>query len=353
MILLDRYLIRTIFVYTAMVMGVLLTLDGLFIFGQQDDIGVGNYGIADALLFSLLNLPQEAFDLMPIGVLLGSLLGLGTLARGSELVVVRASGVSILRIARAIALGGLFLLLLTAVLGEFIAPPLQKFARQQKVFSKFSDVSIAGAGGAWVKDGETMLNVQEQSGDALFGSVYVFRFKGPQELASVARAASAVPQGRSWRLDRYAETRFEEGRVGAESKSSATLAVSVDSTFLDVAMSQPRQLPSYVLWQLVRHLQANGLETRVYEFAFWSRLARTCAIVLVALLAIPFCFGSLRSSGAGARFIVGVLIGVGFFFLQRTLESGTVVFDLNPAVLAWLPTGLLALLTGVLIARTR
>ena len=71
------------------------------------------------------------------------------------------------------------------------------------------------------------------------------------------------------------------------------------------------------------------------------------------LLAVPFVLGSFRSAGAGTRMMLGLLIGIGFFLLQRLIESGTVVFQLNPVLLAWLPTALLALVTFVLLARTR
>jgi len=354
--ILDRYLIGTVLLYSAMVLGVLLTLGGLFVFiGQQDDIGVGDYGAANALLFSLLSLPQQAFELMPIAVLIGALLGLGALARGSELVVVRAAGVSVMRTARAVAMGGFVILVFTVALGEFVAPPLQKFARQQKAFSKFSDVSFAGSGSAWIKDGETMISVQEQTGDQLFGGVFVFRFDGPQQLKSVGQASNAtVEQGsREWRLEGYRETRFEGERVEAIAEPRTMLTTRVDPGFLGLAVSEPRQLPSLDLMRLIRHLHANGLETGTYEFAFWSRIARTCAIIVVALLAVPFAFGPLRTTGAGARMVVGVLIGVAFFLVQRTLESGALVFDLDPVVLAWIPTATLALVTTALMARTR
>ena len=61
----------------------------------------------------------------------------------------------------------------------------------------------------------------------------------------------------------------------------------------------------------------------------------------------------MRSAGTGTRMMLGLLIGIGFFLLQRLIESGTVVFQLNPVLLAWLPTALLALLTLGLLARTR
>ena len=356
MSILARYLIGTVLLYSTMVIGVFLTLGGLFVFiGQQDDIGVGDYGAADALLFSILNLPQQAYEVMPISVLLGSLLGLGALARGSELVVVRASGVSVKRVAAWVAAGGLILMLAALALGEYIAPPLQKFARQQKAFSKFADVSFASSGSAWVKDGNMMISVEEQTGANLFGGVFVFRFEDPQQLASVTQAARATvaEDGRQWQLEGYRETRFNDERIEATRTPRGLLTTRADPSFLGLAVSEPRQLPSLDLLRLVDHLRANGLETRAYEFAFWSRIARVCAIVLAAMLAVPFAFGPLRTSGAGARLVIGVLIGIVFFLMQRMLESGAIVFDVKPIVLAWIPTAALALLTVGLVARTR
>jgi lipopolysaccharide export LptBFGC system permease protein LptF len=51
--------------------------------------------------------------------------------------------------------------------------------------------------------------------------------------------------------------------------------------------------------------------------------------------------------------VMGLVLGIGFFLLQRLIESGTIVFNLNPIVLAWLPTALLALVTVTLLARAR
>ena len=48
------------------------------------------------------------------------------------------------------------------------------------------------------------------------------------------------------------------------------------------------------------------------------------------LLAIPFVLGSLRSAGAGTRMLMGLVLGIAFFLLQRLIESGTVVFNLDP-----------------------
>jgi lipopolysaccharide export system permease protein len=353
--LLDRYLIRTLLGGVFVVLAVLLALAALFMFAnQQDDIGVGTYSALDAFWFVLLNLPQLVYELMPIAVLIGALLGLGTLARGSELTVMRAAGISVWRIAGSVAMAALLLIFVAVICGEFLAPPLQDMAKRQKALSKFSNISFANRGGAWVRDGNLLINVTQQSGRTEFGGMRIYELTPDHELKSVATAstASVEPDG-SWRLSRYASTHFGAPVIEAEHAGSRSFKSGVGGEFLGLTVAEPRQLETRVLWELVQHLKENDLDARTQEFAFWSRIARTTAILFTALLAIPFVFGSLRSAGSGARLLIGVLIGVTFFFAQRMLESGAVVFDASPLVLAWLPTAVLAAAALILVARTR
>ena len=355
MSLLDRYLIRAILGSVALVMSVLLVLGGLFLFiGQQDDIGVGGYTAAQAFLYVLLNLPQQAWEMMPIAALIGALLGLGTLARGSETTVMGATGMSPLRMAMGGGIAALLLIFLAVILGEFLAPPLQQVARQQKAFSKFSDVTFGDSGGAWVRDGNLILNVARQSGAHQFGGMQVFELSPDHRLLAIGRADSAIAGGnRSWLMKRYAESRFTPDQVYARTSGERRLDSAVSAEFLGLAVANPSQLEVATLWRLIRYYGANELDAKAYIFAFWSRIARTCAIFFAVLLAIPFVLGSLRSAGSGSRTVVGLLLGISFFLLQRLIESGTFAFGLNPVLLAWLPTSLLAILSTTLLLRAR
>src|SRR6202790_1449494 len=186
---LDRYLYRTVLVYAAMALAVLMTLGALFVFiSQQGDIGVGNYSAADAFLFTLLNLPQQAFELLPIGAMIGALMGLGNLASGSELVVTRASGVSVWRIAWPVGLAGVTLALIMFGIGEYAAPSMGQFAKREKTTSKLEDVSFAGSTSAWAKAGNRILRVQTGEVDQTFGGVSLFELDGFNRLRSVKRA---------------------------------------------------------------------------------------------------------------------------------------------------------------------
>jgi lipopolysaccharide export system permease protein len=352
---LDRYLYRTVLIYAFMAMVVILTLAALVLFiSQQKDIGVGNYGAADAFVNTLLNLPQSAFELLPIGAMLGALMGLGNLASGSELVITRASGVSVWRLGWPVGLAGLTLALMMYGIGEYAAPPMAQFAKREKTTAKMADVSFAGTSSAWVKDGNLILRVQTGDADHAFGGVSVFELDGPTRLSSILRAGriSVADPGR-WTLNDVATSRFSKDRVAADTRGEETMRSSVNPDFLGLAQTDPQLLTLHGLASYIDHLRRNHLETAVFEIGFWSRIARLFAVIVVTLLALPFVFGPLRTTGAGTRTVIGVLLGVVFFLITRTVESGGQLFDLNPILVGWLPTLCVGFGTVVAISRTR
>lgn len=354
MSLLARYVRRTILGYTLIVMCVLLVLSALYLFiTQQDDIGVGTFTTVDALWFVALNLPKYAFDMLPIAALIAALLALGSLARSMELVVVRAAGISTLRISLWVAGAGAMLMVVTAILGEFVSPPLEQYARQMKAYEKFHDYSM-GNRGAWAKDGNTIVSFKQQTAGATYGGVYLFKFDDKRRLVSVGRADTAsIDAGDEWKLSNYRESRIEEDRVVPSRQSTAHLSTSLSQEFLGLAAMDPDMLTGRDLRSYIAHLRENGLDSRAYETGFWARIARTVAVAIIVVLAVPFAFGPMRSTGSGVRTVVGIMIGVAFFFLARMIESGGEVFNVPPLVIAWAPTVLLTLVTAIAVSRVR
>lgn len=359
MTLLDRYLVRQILGYTLLVMGVLMTLSALFIFlGQQDDVGVGTYSMGDALFYTFLNLPNLFYQMLPIAALLGALVGLGNLARGSELIVIRAAGVSVARIAGSAALAGGILLAGGALVGEFLAPPLETYARQVKTYGKFAKFSFAGSGGAWIKQGDTIVSIQQQTAETMFGGVFLYVIgtgdDGVRRLEAVGRADEAtLVAPRQWRLDNYAESTLGDDGVKARRLDAIDVESDINPEFLGIAVNDPEGLPIRGLVRYLRHLRGNGLDASAYETALWTRISRSLSTVLLCMLAVPFVLGPLRSSGAGSRTVIGILIGVAYFLVNRTLENSGQVYDLPPLVSAWAPAVALALVTTIAIARVR
>ena len=68
---------------------------------------------------------------------------------------------------------------------------------------------------------------------------------------------------------------------------------------------------------------------------------------------MPFAFGPLRSAGAGARTVLGIMAGVLFVLLTQTLENSGQIYGINPLLVAWGPTALLIAIAAVAIWRVR
>ena len=353
--LLDRYLARTILVHTLMVMGVLVALMTLVTFiGQQDDIGQGSYDVKSAFFVTVLQLPQQVYELLPIGALIGAIIGLGGLARDSELTIVRAAGVSVARIALSAGFAGVVVAASLWVIGEYFAPPADQYAAQYKLFSRYSQLELAGSRSAWVRQGTWFINVRRQAAQNLFGGVYVYELDASRRLALVGRAETAAQdaEGR-WVLTNYAETKLGEKAVATRASPRELTGAEFNADFLGLAVNEPGSLPLADLYSYSEHLKANDLDASSWEIAFWSRIARLAAAIVVCVFAVPFAFGPLRSAGAGARTVLGIMAGVLFILLTQTLENSGQVYDLNPLLVAWGPTLLMASIAAIAIWRTR
>ncbi len=353
--ILARYILRTVFAYTALVLAVLLVLGGLFIFiSEQNAIGTGNYTATQAMTYASMNLPTLACQLLPVAALIGTLLGLGNLARDSELVVMRASGITTVRFCTWLAVAGLILGVLMAGVGEFVAPPLQRYARQVKVFAKYSEFSFAGSRGAWVRDGDMIISVEQQTARSRFGGVQIFRFGAGRVLLGAGRAdAAVVEEGNAWRLENYAETRFTDEGTEVRKAAAENFNSTLSPDFLGLAVVDPEAMGLRDLEAYVQHLRRNDLDSSRFEVALWSRTARFAALMLVLMLALPFSLGPMRSTGQGARTVVGILIGAAFVLMSQTLENSGQILGLSPLVTGWLPTALLGAVTLTMLVRNR
>jgi lipopolysaccharide export system permease protein len=352
MSVLTAHLMRTILSSTLLVLGVLLALAGLFEFiGQLDDIQ-GNYTVRTALLYALLRLPQLSFEMLPIAALIGSLLGLGGLANSSELIVMRTTGISIGRLASMVAVSGLVLTIGAALIGEFIGPPTDYFARTMRNDARFEKDDVDFGNAAWVKDGPVILHLERINSEFEFGGVYLFRFNDDHSLQSIARAEnSGIDDTDQWVLENVRETRFVGDGVRAMQASVALESFDLNSELLGITLVKPVSLSARGLMSYIRYLRRNELTAERYETELWSRIARTGTVLIMPVLALGFVFGSLRSSGYGGRLMLGVLTGLGYFLASEMLANSGQVFNLNPAIVSWMPS--LALLLIALFALSR
>lgn len=352
--ILTQYLMRTILASTALVLVVLLALAGLFEFIAELDDTRGDYQTPRVILYTLLRLPQLAFEMLPVAVLIGALLGLGSLAANSEIIVMRSAGLSIRKLAGMVALTGLVLLTVTAMLGELIAPPLDYFARNMRLEARFGQDDDRLGNATWVRDGPVILHLERVSSEFEFGSIYMFLLNEENGLASIARAEnSGIDKDDRWILENLRETRFEDDGVQVVESSLAIENFNIDAETLGISLVKPQSLSGRGLLSYIAYLKRNRLDARRYETELWYRIARTATVIIMPVLALAFVFGSLRTGGAGARLMIGVVIGLAYYLASEMLANSGQVFNFDPAVIAWLPSALLAVVTVIALNRIR
>jgi lipopolysaccharide export system permease protein len=345
---------RAILVSSLLVLVVFLGLAGLFEFIGQLESTQGDYGIPQALLFTMLRLPQLSFEMLPIAALIGGLLGLGALAGTSELVVMRTAGLSVARLAGMVALAGGVLTIATGLVGEFIGPPLDYFARTMRDEARYQQEDRDIGTAAWVKDGPVILHLERINTEFEFGALYVFRFNPDHSLASIARAEnSGIDDNDNWLLENFRETRFQDDGVQVSESSLEVKSFDVDGELLGVTLVKPVSVSARGLLSYIAYLKKNGLAAERYETEFWSRISKTMTVMVMPVLALAFVFGSLRSSGSGSRLMIGVMIGLAYFLASEMIANSGQVFDLNPAIVTWMPTLALLLVTGFSLSRVR
>jgi lipopolysaccharide export system permease protein len=353
--LLRGYIVMSVFRGVALALTVIVAVYGsIDLVSQLHDLGTGNYGFLQLLSYVLLRLPRKIFDTLPAAALIGSLLSLGNLAVHRELVVMRASGISSLQLLGTVGLAGVGLAVLMAVLGESLAPSLSGYANEMRQQALQSDNGATNGPATWLRDGDRILSLRRQGGDLGYGGgVLLFELGQGQTLKQIARADSADIDAQSrWVLTNYAETSFLDNGVDTHSAREATQTYSLNPNLL-VSVVREDRLDTLALHRYIRYLKDNSLNAKHYEIAYWTRLADIVSVILMTVLALPFVFGGLRSAAAGSRLLVGLVIGLGYYMLGEVLASGGEVFNVDPAIVAWAPSAVLLVATGILIARIR
>ncbi len=350
--IIQAYMARAVIAGTGLVLAVLVALSGIAQFVQQaDNVGKGSFTAFKAIAYVIAGMPQDALQLLPMAALIGALLGLGQLAAGNELTVIRASGVSVWRLARGLLFGALTLAAAALVMSELIAPNTQRFALHLKSTALNQRLTVIDSQGVWAKDGNIYVNVRQLKDEGQLSGVYLYAIDAEGRLTSAAVADSARHDGSGWTLEGLRETRLSDDRSETLTEPTRDWQSSLDPGLLDSFVVDYDSLSALALARYSSYLSSNGLDSNDVDIYLWSRAALPIDIVLLVLLALPFSFGSLRSTGTGQRVIVGVMIGVVFYTASRALLHSGTVYDLHPLLTNFAPTLALAAVTGVALAR--
>ena len=339
-----------------------------------------SYTMADALKYILYRSPYFLEEFIPTGALLGAVIGLGLLANKSELVVMRAAGISVYRIVGWVLQPALVFVLLALVINQFVLPTSNQLAHE--INSDERDVSITTVLGYWTvqpsftttsagndannSTDNTSGSAQPNGSDILYinyadvqgniGEVKRWHLDNDGNLQTAIRAEGGNYKGRvaidadnntsaqsaqyryEWQLNNITKLSINQGFEASQAKSlsdTLSLPFAPESVYL-----LTREAEDLSLTQLYDHRQlmrAQEQRSLTHELAFWQKLLSPLSILSLVIVACSFVFGSLRTHSLGLRIVVALLFGLLFSYLQDLVGFVSLATGFSPMLMVILP----------------
>jgi len=335
----------------------IVVLLGLFTFvsfiDELGDLDRGRYGIMQVIQYVILSIPKILYEVFPMAALIGSILGLSTLARDSELIVMRAAGVSVQRIVLSVVKVGVLLAIIAMFMGEIVSPYTETRALEVKAESIQNKGGRKGDFGVWIRDDDAFISIGEVLPDLTLINIKVFEF----DKRNYLRFLTTAEQGeynrtnRRWLLKSLRRTMIKDKSSAAEEVKAAYWTTDVEPEILRVFQTKADQLSIWQLQNYISHLKSNKQDTSSYELTFWSKIVTPFATLVMLILAVPFVFKEARSGNLGRSLFMGIMIGLGFFILNKAFGYFVELFSIPPILGAVLPTMLVCIVSFVMIRR--
>lgn len=351
---LDLYLGKTVAFTTLMVLFGLIGIITLFSFMDEMDSVRDSYTAADVWTYIMYTTPRRVYELIPYCALIGCLLGLGLLSNSSELIVMRASGVSVMRISFGALLPILVLTMFGLAVGEFVVPDAERTAelgrenaRSNRITSEF---------GFWYREGDRYMHFDrvEPDGNLIGITHYLFDANGKMTRSLYAELGvfrNEDPSRTWWDLRDVSITNLSNSAVVAEHKDHVRWDTALNPDVLQSEiLVRPDKLSIMGLRKKIQFLRDQGLNSIPHQLAFWQKSMQPLATIALVFVAITFIIGPLREVSMGVRVVAGMMTGIIFKFVQDLLTPASIVFGFSP-ILATLVPILLCFFFGLYLLR--
>lgn len=354
---LDRYIGKTILNTIMMTLFLLVSLSGIIKFVEQlRKVGKGSYNVLDAGLFTILSVPSDLEVFFPMAALLGALLGLGILAQRSELVVMQASGFSRLRVAIAVMKTALPLVIISMLIGEYVAPKGYEFAHDYRSQQTAGESLLSTQNGLWIKDGNKFIFIHHIRDKDHMQGISIYDFDHNKRLSSITYAEQALWQAatQSWLLTQVERSLLDNPqKINGSQRLTEQWKTALTPEKIGVVALDPDALSIRGLHDYINYLKQSGQTTERYQLNMYSKIIQPLSVAVMMLMALSFIFGPLRSVSMGFRVLTGISCGFLFYVLDKIFGPLSLVYGFPPILGAILPSALFLSVSIYLLIKRR
>lgn len=312
-----------------------------------------NYNAWQALLYVMWGAPRYLYEILPIAALIGAVLGLGTLASNSELVIMRSIGISLWRIVGWVIRSALILVILSFALSEWVIPYTNEQAKSVKDHRSVS--ALGEVKGYWTREGQRFIYIDYANAQGQLKHVQVVDFDEGYHLKGVLNAAQGqfVKDG-DWNLERVSQVDIlPQGNATLVNAAELPLSLALQPKYVHMVTIDPEDLSPSQLISFMSYMEEYSQVPKTYKLAFWQKVASPFALIALVVIACSFIFGPLRQQSMGFRLVIALFIGLSFFYLQDFLGYASLVYSPSPAWFVFVPIILMMLVGGYLLRRAR
>lgn len=291
-------------------------------------------------LDALSQVPVNVIDLLPVVAILATASVLSAMQAQRELVVMRASGISLLQITRLALLPGVLIALAALIALQFLAPVLyQSPVRFAESGTGLGDNSLwHPSHGLWVRAGSQFMNVGQFEPGDLPGEIAIYRFRSDGSLESQIRAERAIPAPGTWILEGVIIKHVDVGSPERITTHERYFWPSfLTERQLELFRRSPTSLPLSDLWTYVASLKARDQDASEFELVLWRRIALPLACIGMVLIATALSARPAKRGGVGVRVTIAMGVGLGYHLLAGMAGVFGLVAGLSSVAVAILP----------------
>jgi lipopolysaccharide export system permease protein len=344
------FLLRSLAVLGALVV-ILMTLDLL---GESGKIlRVEGNGDAELWRYVSLRIPQLISRFLPFAVLLGTLVALATLNQNSEVVSMKAAGISAHQIIAPLIVASLAVAAVSFVFNErVVTRATETLSAWEKVDYGPVPKDNGVTPNVWVRVGDDLVRAREVKGEGArttLTGVTVYD-RDWETLQRIVNAKSARFANGGWVLD-GAEI-FDVPTGVTTLVKAFPYGRGLDPTQFTLAKVNPDEETVDSLRSAITQLRASGRDTAELETGFWHKFSGPLSAVLMPLLAGVAAFGLARSGQLFLRAVMGMALGFAYFVADNFALAMGNLGAYPPLLAAWAPFALFLLIGETVLVRT-
>ena len=349
---LSRMFVTRIVAVLIMLVMVLMILDLL---GQSDKILANPAnGEAEVLHYVGLRVPQLIARFLPYSVLLATIITLATRNQNSEVIAMKASGLSAHQVLAPLILSALVVALVNIAFNERVVTRANASLKAWQAVDYGPVPEQSGVrSNVYLSDGQDILLATTLTGSGkriVMENVTYYRRNAAGIVIEQLRAPRAAYAGPGWRLEH--PVRFDVKTAGTTRAAAITVAAGISPGQIAISDVDPEAQSLFELSDSIASMQAAGRRTSKLDAAWWHKISGPLSAMLMPLLGAVAAFGLARSGQLLIRAVLGMALGFAYFVVDNAALAMGNFGGYAPFVAAWAPFILFALVGETVLIRT-